>query len=373
MAHPHVDINALPASAADKSVFFTGITGYIGGTVLTRILALPHPPKLITALIRDPAKAERLSSLTLSKGVTLRPLIGSLDDLEKITAAVAEHDIVISTASADHLDGTKAIIEGMRIRKEKTGHRPLIIHTSGTGVLTDDARGMYPTEKIYTDLNPTHATAKSPALLSIATLPSDAPHRPVDIAIVVADASSICKSYIILPSNIYGEGKGEIFDLGIAHPESILTPRLIEAALDRGQAGMVGEGLNIWNHVHISDVGDLFQLIYAGAISLSISHGTAGYYFAATGEFTYFSLASTIGSSLVELGRASSAHPTTFTQAEMDKYFGEHASTWGTNSRAKSERAKMIGWRPKYTDTETDFLGEIKPEILRHAKKIGKK
>jgi hypothetical protein len=76
----------------------------------------------------------------------------------------------------------------------------------------------------------------------MATLPESAPHRNVDLAIVVADASAYIKSYIILPSTIYGPGEAEIYKKEIANSFSDQMPTMIRAALDRGQAGMVGEG-----------------------------------------------------------------------------------------------------------------------------------
>lgn len=91
-------------------------------------------------------------------------------------------------------------------------------------------------------MNPTPATAKTPALLSIATLPESAWHRECDLAILAADATSGCKAYFIAPSTIWGEPKGQVFDIGFSNPFSQQMPNLIKAALDRGEAGMIGKG-----------------------------------------------------------------------------------------------------------------------------------
>lgn len=96
--------------------------------------------------------------------------------------------------------------------------------------------------QIYTDLNPTPATTKTPELLSFTKIPETNPHRPVDIEIVKADAAGICKSYIILPSTIWGEGKGELYEKDIANSFSDQIPTLIRASLDRGQAGVFDKG-----------------------------------------------------------------------------------------------------------------------------------
>jgi hypothetical protein len=138
---------SLPKVSGSKTVFLTGATGYIGGTVLTKLLSLSTPPATITLLIRDEKKAQAIAQLK-TNGTTLKPIIGSLQDLETLTKAAAEADIVINTADADDLPAAKALIEGMKQRKEKTKHRSLFIHTSGTGVLTDNAKGQYPSDTV---------------------------------------------------------------------------------------------------------------------------------------------------------------------------------------------------------------------------------
>lgn len=142
---PTID-TSLPSTAAGKTVFLTGATGYIGGAVLTKLLSLSSSPSAITALIRDPKKAELLSSIPTPSGTTLTPLLGSLDDHDKLKKAAETHDIVISTADADDLGSIQALIAGMKERRKKTGHRSLFIHTSGTGVLADNAKGQYPND-----------------------------------------------------------------------------------------------------------------------------------------------------------------------------------------------------------------------------------
>ncbi|OCF45228.1 NAD dependent epimerase/dehydratase [Kwoniella heveanensis CBS 569] len=366
----------MSTQTSGKTVFFTGATGYIGGTALSYIIGSPAPPKKITALIRDPKKADLLTSLSLAKekGVELVPLVGSLEELEKVRDAAAEHDVVVSTANADDLPGIKAIIEGMKLRKEKTGHRSLLIHTSGTGVLVDKAKGDYPNDIIYTDLNPTPATRDAPALRSMTELSPSAPHREVDLAIIEADKAGLIKSYIILPSTIWGAGKGEVYDKGLSNSFSDQIPTLIKAGLDRGRAGMVGEGKNIWPHVKITDLGNLYSLVYQKATQQNptIGHGPSGYYFGIAGEYTLFGATSRIGQALVKnkLVDTKETTPTTFNEEDLKKYYG--GSTYmGTNSRGVADRSKSIGWKPKY-DQEDDLFQHIDSEAPRVAKEFGK-
>lgn len=97
------------------------------------------------------------------------------------------------------------------------------------------------TDMIYSDLNPDQMNA----------LPDTAFHRNVEL--MVLDASSKVKTHIVSPPTIYGIADHALVQKGISNSISIQVPTLIRAGIDRGQAGMVGKGLNVWPLVHISE------------------------------------------------------------------------------------------------------------------------
>lgn len=70
------------------------LTGYIGGTVLSRLLDHPKAKAFkITVLVRSPEKAEKL------KAFGVEPIIGSYADLDKLEVASSKADIVIAAVS----------------------------------------------------------------------------------------------------------------------------------------------------------------------------------------------------------------------------------------------------------------------------------
>jgi len=69
------------------------------------------------------------------------------------------------------------------------------------------------------------------------------------------------KSYLVLPSMIYGIAAGRLVDLGIQNKFSTQIPQLIKAALGRGRGGTVGAGTNKWVNVHIDDGGHIISPI----------------------------------------------------------------------------------------------------------------
>ncbi|KAH8990310.1 hypothetical protein EDB92DRAFT_1999227 [Lactarius akahatsu] len=327
-------------------IFITGATGYIGGSVLQRLLDHPKSDTFeITALVRSADKATTLNAL----GVTTT--VASLSELDKLTELAAASDVIIHTADADDQNAAKAILHGLKARYDKTGKIPIYIHTRTIlevglkflGVLMDNAAGLHDTDVIYADTDPEQ----------IESLPDTAAHRLVDLEVVAADKE-------VLPSTIYGIATGKLFDLGISHAYSQQIPAAIKASLDRGQGGMIGEGKNIWPNVEVHEQAELYQIILDAALSdPNTPHGRDGYYFGASDEYRLYDLAKAYSRALYDLGKGKSPEPTPFTAEEAHKYFG---GVWlGSNARCKAERGRALGWKP--TKTTKDFIESVRPEV----------
>ncbi|KAF8071698.1 hypothetical protein FPV67DRAFT_1482350 [Lyophyllum atratum] len=328
-------------------IFLTGSTGYIGGSVLTRLLSHPLSDTFgITILVRDAAKAKQFRTL----GV--KAVVGSNLDRALLQRLASDADIVFACADADDLDAAKAILAGLKDRFDTTGTRSFLIHTSGTGVLVDDAGGMYATTDIYSDLD----------VVKLNTLPPTQPHREVDITIVEADTQGYVNTYIILPSTIYGRAVGPLVDLGLQNRYSQQVPTMVKVGLQRGEVGYVGLGKNIWPHVHIKEVTDLYILIFDYVLSRKdLAHGRHGYYFGENGEYVMYDLAKAIAQTLYDEGMVKSPNPRSFSDEEMKLYF-PNGTMLGTNARCRAERSRALGWQPKkgYQDLVASIKGEIR-------------
>ncbi len=132
------------------------------------------------------------------------------------------------------------------------------------------------------------------------------------------------KAYLVTPSTVFGLQKTAFVDAGIQNTHSIQVPWLIRAALGRGQAGMVGKGLSIWNAVHVEDTADLYIVLHDAIAKnpAAVGHGRDGYYFAENGEYSWYEVSKAIGKAMVELGLSKSEEPTTFTSEELVQYWG---------------------------------------------------
>ncbi|VDB99967.1 unnamed protein product [Peniophora sp. CBMAI 1063] len=329
--------------SSDKTtIFITGATGYIGGACLN--LLLKDPSFGLSALVRDAGKAEKLTALGVS------PVIGSLDDAAVLIASAADADVVLHTAHADHYPAILDILKGMRHRFEKTGKQGILIHTSGTGVLADDAKGMHDDHITYDDSN----------VESIESLPPDAVHRKVDVEIVKADQEGYIRSFIVLPSTIWGILTGPVAEAGIAHVHSRQIPEAIVIGMKRGQGGMVGKGLNVWPHVEIHELAEMYIIILCAALDGTAPHGRQGFYFGASGHYRLLDAAKVYTSALHALGKSASPEPTAYTKEDIDKYLGGN-DYLGSNSRCRVVRAKELGWNP--TKTTDDFFEFIPKEV----------
>ncbi|KAJ6513307.1 hypothetical protein C8R45DRAFT_1207170 [Mycena sanguinolenta] len=336
-------------------IFLTGATGFVGGSVLTRLLDHPlqrHGSTLeITVLVRSPEKAA-VFNRTFGN---LTAVVGSTSDLKLLEKLSADADVVFACVDADDLSAAKAILRGMQDRHSNTGVPPTLIHTTVLlGVLSDDANGMYSSPTIYSDLN----------ISQLETLPPEQPHRDVDLALVEADSQGYVKTYIVLPSTIYGFASGPLVKAGLQNYRSQQIPRFVDLSLKRGQGGVIGKGKNRWGNVHIDDVASLyvriFDLLTEKSPPPDFAHGRAGFYFAENGEYQIFQVSEAIAKVLSGTIGKGTPSPTPFSDQEMRLYFPNGASL-ATNARCRADRGAKIGWRPmKKTQ---DMLRSIKAEV----------
>ncbi|PBK83467.1 hypothetical protein ARMGADRAFT_1089320 [Armillaria gallica] len=114
-------------------------------------------------------------------------------------AQAAVVDVVFATVHCDDLPAAQAISQGAKDRYEKTGKHLILIHTSGTGEVSDNAQGLHSADVVYSDLD----------VPLFEALPSSQSRRKVDLAVTAADNEAYMKTYIVLPLlTIYGVSAG---------------------------------------------------------------------------------------------------------------------------------------------------------------------
>jgi len=332
--------NTFPKS----TIFFTGGTGYIGGSVLHLMLSRGYLQAFeIAVLVRQSSDAQRLQEL----GV--RPVMGTLDDLDLLVHEAARADIVFNTANCDHQESAKAIIKGLSARSQEAGHPPILIHTSGAGVLTESSNGK---GKALKD-DPSALLWDDADFKAHAAIPSDAPHRHVDLEVLAAAQTGLLQICLMVPPTVFGRGLG-VF---AATRMSIQIPRLVYYSLMQGRVLYVGEGINQWPNVHVADLAELYLLILQARLKDKALPGEVGLYYPVVEHFTWLEVASRIAQLLHEQQLVSSSVATSGLQPGW---------FWGSNVRMKCTNGDKLGWKPQHGGTQ-EMLQEVEwdTELVR--------
>ncbi len=287
----------------DMTIFLTGASGYIGGAVAVRLLRDGHR---IRGLVRSPEKAARLQALGIE------PVIGDLSDTTLLAREAEAADAVINTASADDRAAVEALLDAL------AGSGKPFLHTSGTSVVADDARGEWASDRIYDEDTPVEPVSGKAARVAIDRMIVEAAGRGV-------------RSAVLCNSLIYGTGPG-------LNPDSVQIPALVAQARKTGVVRHIGRGLNIWSNVHVDDMADLY--------ALALDRASAGaFYYVENGEASFAEATAAIARRL-GLG---APQPWPVDDAIAALGFGHAVYSLGSNSRVRGKRARAeLGWAPKH-------------------------
>ncbi|KAJ5107200.1 hypothetical protein N7456_003875 [Penicillium angulare] len=306
-------------------IFITGATGYVGGQTAATLIA-KHPEYNVVALVRDQEQAAQLKS----RWSAIETVIGTLDDDKVLKDEAAKADVVIQTASSDHIPAVKSLLAGLGAGSGR------FIHISGTGVLNDMSTGPgNATEKVYDDLKD---------IKEIITLPAEALHRDVDDAVISGGVQEGVPTAIVCPPTIFGVGEGPV------KKRSMQIPFLTEAILNRGKGFTVGSGNNIWDYAHVSDIAKAFVLLTEEALKPNggaATWGPEGYYFVESGEFTWKTISEKVTELAHKQGKLATAEVEELTVEDAVKFHPWAPVLWGGNCRSRASRLRALGWKPE--------------------------
>ncbi len=237
-------------------------------------------------------------------------MISAIADL--LTSEARASDGVINTANADHSGAVEALIAGLG------GSNKPLVHTSGSSIVGDDARGMFRSDAIFDEDTP------------LLVHPMKQARRDIDLMVLKAADRGV-RSAVICPSLIYGLGQG-------LNRKSVQIPFLVDEARKHGVVHVVGAGLNTWSNVHIDDVVELYLL--------AVSNAPAGaFYFAESGEASFLELGNALAKRIGLPGAEGLPVETAAERwGQARAYF-----TFGSNSRVRATRARReLGWTPRH-------------------------
>ena len=295
------------------NVFVTGATGYIGGSVAERLIALGHH---VTGLVRSSNK------IPLLKDRGIEPILGNLDDPEVLAQAAEAADAVIHTASADHPGSIVTLVSAL----ERSGKA--LICTTGSGIVADSADGEYAGFVVFTE-----DTYFKPVAFR-------RPRVAMNSFVRQAAIDKGIRSIVICPSMIYGVGRG-------LQPDSDQLPKLMALSKQLGAGVYFGKGLNRYSNVHIDDLVDLYLL------ALERVPG-GSFFFAENGDASFKEIAEMISRSLGFGGKTISLNV-----EDLVRQYGD-AGRYGvaSNSLVSAVNARRLGWSPKAPSLSAYFASQ---------------
>ncbi|KAK4163718.1 NAD(P)-binding protein [Cladorrhinum sp. PSN259] len=319
-----------------RCVFITGVTGFVGGTVLDCLLKA-HPSVHVKALIREERDAKELQSVYSN----LTPIIGDLSSLSLLTSTAAEADFVIH-AGGDNVPAVCAMIDGLASSTTTTTGSPMprLISLTGPRSLIDLSNPITgnhgASSRPWSDITDAH---------TILNVPKDRMHAGADQAIVSHSTAKGVGTMLVSPGQLFGRGKG--------HLKKESNAAFYYATVkSRGRAFVIGEGTATWSWSSIGDLGDAVVFLIEQALNLKsgserlgqVGVNRDGYYFVRTGDLSMMERAKAVSERLglgqvesVSVDAAREIHP-----------FGP--IMWGCGERTRSDKLLELGWRPKETD-----------------------
>ncbi len=319
-------------SSKNPRVFVTGVTGFVGGSVLASLYKA-HPDIHITALVRKESDAEQLQSVYSN----LLIVIGSLSSLSILTSNAAAVDFVIHMGG-DNVPAVCAMIDGLA--SSSTTERPLpqIISISGPRSLLDlsvPITGMEsPNSKVWSDVADAH---------TLISFPKERMHAEANQEIIRHSIAKGVGTMLLSPGQLWGRSKGLLKKECHAATYYAVVKR-------RGRAFVIGDGSVAWSWISIDDLGDAVVFLLEQAVMSGderrgqVGLNKEGYYFVQAGDVSLMERAEAVNKRLgfgeverVSLEVAREIHP-----------FGH--IMWGCGARFRAHKLRELGWTPNEVD-----------------------
>lgn len=225
-------------------------------------------------------------------------MVGVLDDAALLQTEARAADGVVNAADSDHRGAVEALIVGL------AGSGKVLIHTSGSSVVSDEAMGE-PSDRLFDEDTPIDPLPDRVARVAIDRLVQTAPG---------------IRSSVLCNTMIYGDSARA------------------RRSMVSGVAVYVGRGLNRWSNAHISDVAALYALAVVAAPA---------------GSFMYVESGEEALGALVQAmaGRLGLAKARSLPPEQAIAMLGREMAVFalGSNSRVRGRLAiEALNWAPKH-------------------------
>ncbi|GCE44820.1 NAD-dependent epimerase/dehydratase family protein [Rhodococcus sp. USK10] len=286
-----------------------GATGYVGSRIAQEFRSHGHETYGL-------ARSQKSKEVLSAAGVI--PVEGDLAELAKLAATVDDFDVLVFAATVPFED-EKDVIQELLTAFTRPGRS--LVFISGSGVVSTAARDGAWNDYTAAEDDPFPFPALRNRKIRITTerLLTDA-------------ASEGLRTFIIRPPLIWGRAG------------SIQIPQFFESARKTGTVCYLGQGLNLYSHVHVDDVATVSYLAFEKGTPGAVYHLVAG-------EVNFRAIAEAVG------------EVTGCPTRSLD--YDQAVELWGApwvdlglavNSRIRSPRTRTeLGWTPAHVDVIEDI------------------
>ncbi|KAI1325878.1 NAD dependent epimerase/dehydratase [Xylariaceae sp. FL0255] len=349
-------------------VLLVGATGYIGGTVLNRLMKTVDSLSNIASLsflIRGQEKAEKLKK---TYGNRIKPVFfDTLDNTANVSEICSHYDIVVNAGTGFHPLGAEAMVQGLGKRLATTRNTTWMIQSAGGSNVYgkpitddppqaprsfDDANG----EEMYEFMKTEQA--RDPY-----------PQREAELRVIEAGLQTGVKTISVHVPTVVGHGEGA-FAVG-----GVQVPQMMHYVLEKGYGFQFGDGSAILGICNVSDLADVYILLLRHVLTdggVQLPTGKAGMIIPHTARITVRDLAlgcleaAFARGILPKLGgpRKMEVRQVSVQQIGDELFHGNYQVAekgWGGYWIHMPTLARKLGWKP--TKIITDWSKEFEDEL----------
>ncbi|KAK8117377.1 uncharacterized protein PG998_005658 [Apiospora kogelbergensis] len=270
---------------SSPKILLTGATGYVGGTVLHRLLNSSAPSLQhlkVSVLVRGEDRADQLVRAYGAHRVS-PILFRDYDETELIEKLASQHDIVINAGSGFHPASAEAMVQGLSQRATATtdaNTRPWMLHTSGCSNVSDRplTGQAFPDREMH--------DAEGTTVYDFEKSENERewyPQRAAELAVLghPASQSSEVGALSIQAPCIFGEGEGLFQRAGL------MVPIMMRYVVEKGYGFQLGDGTGVIDYVHVADLADLYVLCVRDVVEragANLPRGASGIVFPTSGR-----------------------------------------------------------------------------------------
>jgi len=283
-------------------IFVIGGTGLIGGHAARAIVAAGHA---VSSLARSDSAEAKLA------GWGITAIRGDAEDRAAIARGIDGAETIVFAPALG--DAEAALVDW--IIEQMAGSGKTLIFCSGTGVLGQRTGGIWSED-------------------TFAETDSFVPQRAISARfelegrVRAASSRGLARGIVIRPPAVWTHDR----------PHALVT-EVLASVRKTGAACYVGQGLNMYSHIHGEDLGEVFRHVAESGRDGAVYHAVAG-------EIPNRWIAETVA-------RLTGAPTRSITMDEAIELWGKFAAliVFGCSSRSRSPRTRQeFGWAPQHSD-----------------------